>query len=93
MALSTKATLAAVGGALAIGALGVTGVAYASEGTGTPSYVTTVQEDGTAASTAPGTAADRDCPEKDGTGGSGSGGSGSGSPESVAPGSSTADDA
>lgn len=92
MALSTRATIAAVGGALAIGALGITGVAYAGGDEATPQYVTTVQEDGTAAP-AEGTAADRDCPEKSGSGSGSGSAEGSGSPESSAPESSTADDA
>jgi hypothetical protein len=76
MALSTRARLAALGGGIALGVLGVTGYAYAggdpadgSTGTGV-SYVTT--DDGT------GAAADRDCPGHAG----GSGGSGPESPAS-----------
>ena len=76
MALSTRARLAALGGGIALGVLGVTGYAYAggdsADGsTGTEvSYVTT--DDGT------GAAADRDCPGHSG----GSGGSGGSGPES-----------
>ena len=69
MALSTRATLAAVGGAIAIGALGVTSVAYATEsGNAAPSYVTTVDEG--SPSTAPSAPSDRDCPDKGGSTGS-----------------------
>ena len=70
MALSTRARIAGIGGALAIGLLGAGGVAYAAGGDGsdggTASYVTVV-DDGT--TTAPATPGSReDCP-----GGSGSG--------------------
>jgi hypothetical protein len=80
MALSTRARLAALGGGIALGVLGVTGYAYAggdsadgSTGTGV-SYVTT--DDGA------GTAADRDCPGHQGGGSGGSGGPGDSGPES-----------
>ena len=80
MALSTRARIAGVGGALAIGLLGAGGVAYATGGDelGTPAYVTVVDE-----GAAPGgTTADReDCPE-----GAGSGGSGTGSGAATTPG-------
>jgi hypothetical protein len=94
MALSTRARLAALGGGIVLGVLGVTGYAYAggdsadgSTGTGV-SYVTT--DDGT------GAAADRDCPgHSGGSGGSGgsdgSDGSGPQSPDGSAPAPSPAD--
>jgi hypothetical protein len=91
MALSTRARLAALGGGIALGVLGVTGYAYAggdsadgSTGAGV-SYVTT--DDGT------GAAADRDCPGHDGgSGGPGdSGGEGQQSPSGSAPAPSPAD--
>jgi hypothetical protein len=89
MALSTRAKIAGIGGALALGLLGATGYAYAADGTDTTSYVTTV-DDGT--STAPSATpserrgTDRDCPQKGGSTGPGSGGSGpSGSPTVPAP--------
>ena len=69
MALSTKARIAAVGGALALGVLGAGGAAYAA-GTDGPAarYVTVVDENGTTdgTGTAPQKSAE-DCPE-DGTG-------------------------
>jgi hypothetical protein len=71
MALSPKARIAAVGGALAIGVLGAGGAAYASGSGPAPApaqYVTTV-DDG--AGNSP-----EDCPE--GAGGSGSGADGAG---------------
>jgi hypothetical protein len=75
MALSTRARIAGLGGALAIGLLGAGGVAYASGtgGTDTPAYVTVV-DDGTAPSApaTPGERSGKDCPEGAG-GGSGSG--------------------
>lgn len=89
MALSTRAKLAGLGGALALGVLGATGAGYAAHasdttGTGTgTSYVTTV--DGTATTPseqAPGSAG-RDCPEKNG--GSGGPGGPGGSEASPAP--------
>ena len=93
MALSTRAKIAGLGGALALGVLGATGVAYAAgDGTGTPRYVTTV-DDGTAAygQQAPGDGgrpAGKDCPE--GAGGqrgpgNGPGEGGSGSPAPATP--------
>ena len=74
MALSPKARIAAVGGALAIGVLGAGGIAHATGGTGTgggtATYVTVVDDEG--AGTAPGRSAE-DCPagagEAGGTGG------------------------
>lgn len=83
MTLSTRVTLAAAGGVLAIGVLGAGGAAYASSsgsgsGSGTTSFVTTV-DDGPAA---PSTGDRGDCPDKQG------GGTGSASPEAPAPGSS-----
>ena len=96
MALSTRAKLAGLGGALALGVLGATGVAYAAgDGTGTPRYVTTV-DDGTAAygQQAPGDSgrpAGKDCPEGAGRGpgepdgGSGGNGGNGGSPAPATP--------
>ena len=80
MALSTRAKLAGLGGALALGVLGATGVAYAADGTATPQYVTTVDDgttpEGSQQAPAPSEgqrSGDReDCPEKSGdSGGSG----------------------
>lgn len=66
MALSTRAKLAGLGGALALGVLGATGVAYAADGSASPQYVTTV-DDGTARYGQPAdggrTADGKDCPE------------------------------
>jgi len=76
MALSTRTKLAGLGVALAAGVLGVTGSAFASGNSGTPSYVTVVDGESTAPSQpAP---QDRgqghaDCPEKRGSGGQGGG--------------------
>jgi len=93
MALSTRAKIAGVGGALALGLLGATGYAYASDGTGTTaSYVTTVDGGTSTSPSAPapserGGGTDRDCPEKGGSGqqgGPGPEGSGSsGTPETA----------
>jgi hypothetical protein len=81
MALSTRAKLAGLGGAFALGVLGATGVAYAGDGPASPQYVTTV-DDGATQSGQPAPAdgerpAGKDCPE-------GSGGRGGGT-ESPAP--------
>ena len=92
MALSTRVRLAGLGGVLALGVLGATGIAYAADGTGGTSYVTTV-DDGTARSgsqQAPGDRAPRsgdreDCPEKGGGSGEGAGGTGSAAPQESAP--------
>jgi hypothetical protein len=100
MALSTRATLAGLGGALAIGVLGAGGVAYAAGGndTGSPSYVTVVDDGSTGSPGAPGSTGapapgDRgDCPDKQGGSGSGPGPGGSGqSSESGAAGTSAGD--
>jgi hypothetical protein len=84
MALSTRAKLAGLGGALALGLLGATGVAYATDGTATPQYVTSVDDGstqyGTRQAPADGSRPEggrEDCPEKGG-GSGGSGGSGAG---------------
>ena len=99
MALSTRARIAGLGGALALGVLGATGYAYASDGTGsTASYVTTV-DDGTG--TAPSSPApserggtDRDCPEHGGSGSEGTEGTeGSGLRGSEGPGSASPESA
>ena len=94
MALSTRAKLAGLGGALALGVLGATGVAYAAGGNGTPQYVTTV-DDGTTryGQQAPGDGerpAGKDCPEgaRGGPGerdGQGGGGTGSPAPQESSP--------
>ncbi len=95
MALSTRAKLAGLGGALALGVLGATGVAYAGgDATGTPQYVTTV-DDGTTGygQQAPAygerQADGKDCPEGAGGGsgeqGGGNGGTGSPAPQESAP--------
>lgn len=80
MALSTRAKLAGLGGALALGVLGATGVAYAADGTGaSPQYVTTVDDGTTGYGTQPAPAEGsrpdggrEDCPDR--SGGSGTGG-------------------
>ena len=70
MALSTRARIAGIGGALAIGVLGAGGAAYAAGGTDAPTYVQVVEE-----STAPGTGgwSAEDCPEGAGGGTQGDG--------------------
>ncbi len=94
MALSTRAKLAGLGGALALGVLGATGVAYAADGSGTAQYVTTV-DDGTPqyGQQAPADGerpAGKDCPEGAGGGsgeqdGQGGGGTGSPAPQESTP--------
>lgn len=76
MALSTRARIAGIGGALAIGVLGAGGVAYAAGSGDAPAarYVTTV-EDGTSGYSP------EDCPE--GSGG-GTRGEGTTTPETTA---------
>lgn len=69
MALSTRARLAGIGGALAIGVLGAGGVAYATGGSGTDvSYVTTVDDQAPAPSTSDAEGTRKDCPEGAGGG-------------------------
>lgn len=85
MALSTRARIAGIGGALALGVLGAGGYAYAeSTGGGTGASYVTVVDDGSTGQAPSGQApaqpdrgtGDRaDCPEKGG--GTGSGGTGS----------------
>jgi len=77
MALSPKARIAAIGGALAIGVLGAGGVAYAAggSGSGTASYVTVVDDEGATTTPAAPERSAEDCPEGTAPGG----GSGSGS--------------
>jgi hypothetical protein len=91
MALSTRARIAGIGGALALGVLGATGIAYAGDGTATtPQYVTTVDDGTTQDGTrqAPsgegrGAGGREDCPE--GSGGGQQGDRGRGGTESPAP--------
>jgi hypothetical protein len=95
MALTTRARLAGLGGALALGVLGAGGVAYAAGGSesGGPSYVTVVDDGrsgapstGAPSTGAPGTGERGDCPDK----GSGAGG-GSGSAEGAGSGGTAGD--
>jgi hypothetical protein len=93
MALSTRAKLAGLGGALALGVLGATGVAYAGDGTAIPRYVTTVDDGTTQDGTrqAPsregrGAGGREDCPKGTGGGRQGDGGQGgTGSPAPATP--------
>ncbi|CAA9280117.1 MAG: hypothetical protein AVDCRST_MAG41-3469 [uncultured Corynebacteriales bacterium] len=81
MALSTRARIAGLGGAVAIGLLGAGGVAYAAGGgaTDTPTYVTVVDEGTTPATPAtPGERSGKDCPEGTGSGSGARSGSQSG---------------
>jgi len=81
MALSPKARIAAIGGALAIGVLGAGGVAYAAggSGSGTASYVTVVDDQGATTAPADGQRSEKDCPQGTAPGGGSGTGSGSGS--------------